>query len=166
MKTTIVTFKALTYDGKIVHKRIPIHHNFEEIPPTVFHGVKLPKESVESQVIDFLDEQDKTKLMQKHQFEIIFDYYVKPKKPRRTKKKEMEEFIEYCKPLLLTCPQLEVPFMAIVSESKDILFGKGKSNKDKLNEVMKMHEMILLGVNGVLDSLLKKMHEYDKNLLT
>lgn len=167
MKTTIVTFKALTHDRRVVHKDVPIHHDFEEIPPIEFNGIMLPKTSVEHQVMEFLDNTDKSDLMERYGFYIILDYHVK--KPREKKedriKREMDEFIESLKVVFELCPHLETPFLSIISESKDILFGKGKSNKQKLYEVMKMYDMIMLGVNGLLDSLLKKTKKENKKLL-
>ena len=77
---TVITFKAIS-ERKIVHKNIAIEHNFEEIPPIKFMGVELPATSVESQVIDMLDESDKSQIMIDYDFDIILDYY--PKKPRK-----------------------------------------------------------------------------------
>ena len=116
-------------------------------------GVMLPPISVESQVIDFLDEQDKRALMDEYGFCIIIDYYVKKK--RKTKADEFEEFRKFLAPYFAEFPILKRPFEAIISESKDMLFGKGKSNEAKLKEVMNAHEMIMKGVNGAMNMVLK-----------
>lgn len=134
MATTIITFKALS-NHRIIRKNIPIEHNFEVIPPTMFNGVELPATSIESQVIDYLDEIDKTDLMIKYEFDIILDYW--PKKAKK-KKNEIKEFIDYCNPYIQQFPELEKPFRAVISESKDVLFGKRKSNETKFKEVLNM----------------------------
>lgn len=163
--TTNVTFKALTNDRRLVHKIIPIHHNFEVIPEQNWNGVKLPQTSVESQVINFLDEQDMRELMDKYDFYLIIDYYIKKKKKRKTKADEFEEFSKFLSPYFAMFPTLKRPYEAIISESKDVLFGKGKSNKQKLEEVMNAHSMIIKGIEGtlsmVLDSTNKMLDNYE-----
>jgi hypothetical protein len=147
MGITVITFKAIS-ERKIVHKNIGIEHNFEEIPPTKFMGVDLPAISVESQVINMLDETDKSQIMIDNDFDIILDYY--PKKPRKKKVDELKEFMEYCQEVVDKVPSFKRPLEAIISESKD-LFGKGKSNEAKLKEVIKRYELIMKGVNGAFD---------------
>lgn len=159
--TTKVTFKAITDDRRLVHKTIPIHHNFEVIPEQEFMGVMLPQTSVEYQVIHFLDEQDKSELMDKYGFSMIIDYYVKKK--RKTKADEFEEFRKFLVPYFAMYPQLKRPFEAIISESKDTLFGKGKSNEKKLKEVINAHSMILKAVDGTLNLMLKGVYGKDNN---
>jgi hypothetical protein len=162
--TTKVTFKALTDDRRLVHKTIPIHHNFEVIPEQEFMGVMLPPTSVEYQVIHFLDEQDKSELMVKYGFYMIIDYYVKKK--RKTKADEFEEFRKFLAPYFAEFPTLKRPFEAIISESKDTLFGKGKSNEKKLKEVINAHSMILKAVDGTLNVILKGVYGQDNNQRT
>ena len=58
MKTKVI-FRGLS-DGRIVYRHIQIRHNFSIIPETEFLGYKLPAQSVESQVIDYLDSIDKS----------------------------------------------------------------------------------------------------------
>jgi hypothetical protein len=147
MGVTVITFKAIS-ERKIVHRNIGIEHNFEEIPPTKFKGVDLPATSVESQVIDMLDETDKSQIMIDYGFDIILDYY--PKKPRKKKTDELKEFMEYCQEVVDKIPIFKRPLEAIISESKD-LFGKGKSNETKLKEIIKRYELIMKGVNGAFD---------------
>lgn len=151
MKTVIITFKALTYDGKVVFRDIPIKHDFEVIPSQKWRGVELPPTSIEQQVMQQLDETDKFQLMRDNEFEMIIDYW--PKKPRKRKKKvdEIKEFMEFAKPIIDTQPSLKRPFGAIVSSSQDILFGKGKSNVTKFKEVLKIYELIMKGAHDTLN---------------
>ena len=141
---TIITFKAIS-ERRVVHRNIPIEHNFEEIPAQIFHGIELPPTSVESQVIDMLDETDNSQIMADYDFDIILDYY--PKKPRKKKVDELKEFMEYCQEVVDKVPSFKRPLEAIISESKD-LFGKGKSNEAKLKEIIKRYELIMKGVDG------------------
>lgn len=159
--TTNVTFKALTDDRRLVRKTIPIHHNFEVILEQEFMGVMLPPTTVEEQVIHFLDEQDKSELMDKYGFYMIIDYYIKKK--RKTKTNEFEEFRKFLALYFAQFPILKRPFEAIISESKDMLFGKGKSNETKFKEVMNSHLMILKGVNGAFDIVLKILRNNEQD---
>lgn len=160
MATTIITFKAITSDRRIVRKNIPIEHEFEVIPAKKWHGIDLPPTSIEEQVMNQLDETDKTQIMIDYDFDLIIDYW--PKKPRKKKADELKEFMEYCEPVFMMFPNLERPFRAIMAESKDTLFGKGKSNKTKFDEIMKIHELILKGAQGTLNLLNKIMSDNEK----
>lgn len=144
---TIVTFKALR-DGVVVYKNIPIYHHFQELPAEDFNGIQLPATSVESQVIHHLDEIDKRDMMIQYDFDIIIDYF--PKK-KRVKKNEIEEFVKFCKPYLDMYPYLIRPFNAVVSESKDILFGRGKSNEQKFKEALNLISVSLKAAEGAMN---------------
>ena len=144
---TIVTFKALR-NGVVVYKNIPIYHHFQELPAEEFNGIQLPATSVESQVIHHLDEIDKRDMMIQYDFDIIIDYF--PKK-KRGKKNEIEEFVKFCKPYLDMYPYLIRPFNAVVSESKDILFGKGKSNEQKFKEALNLISVSLKAAEGAMN---------------
>lgn len=161
MAITKVTFKALS-DHRVIHKTIPIEHDFKEIPQTTFLGVVLPVTSIESQVIDYLDEIDKTDIMTEYGFDMILDYW-----PKRTRKKrdEVAEFIEYCKPYIQRFPNLERPFGAIISESKDVLFGKNKSNETKLKEVLNMVGISNKVAMGTLDVISRILNDSNDKLL-
>lgn len=153
MKTK-VTFKAISY-GKLVRKTIAIEHpEFDVIPSDIFLGFKTSPISIESQVIDYLDSIDKSDIMHKYEFDIILDYYV-PKKYR--KRNEISEFIEYLRPYV--SPDLYRPIEAIISESKDILFGKGKSNKTKAYEVMNMLSISNKVIKGTLDMITNMIND-------
>lgn len=161
---TIITFKALR-NGRVVYKHIPIYHNFKELPETDFNGIKLPSTSVESQVINYLDEIDKCDMMIKHNFDIIIDYFPKKKKVKNMEKNEIETFIEFCKPYLAIHPSLIRPFEATISEAKDVLFGKNKSNEQKLKEVLTMINVAFKSSVGTVDlikNLLNKENNYCK----
>lgn len=151
MKTK-VTFKGLS-EGKIVYRHIQIRHNFSIIPGEIFLGYQLPAQSVESQVIDYLDSINKSEIMLKYNLEIIIDYWV-PKKKKKVN--ELQSFIEYLKPYVT--PTTQRPIEAIISESKDILFGKGKSNYDKAVEVFTILKMCYKSSSGTVQSLLKLFH--------
>lgn len=148
MKTKI-TFKALK-DGNVVYKNIDIEHSFKVKPCEYFNGYKLPQESIESQVIDYLDEIDKTEIMQKNGFDIILDYY--PYK-KGTKKNEIKDFLLFCEPYLQKFPNLRRPFSAIIHESQNTLFGKHKSNTTKIKEVLNGVSIANKAALGTLEAL-------------
>lgn len=129
MKTKVI-FKGLS-NGKIIYRHIQIKHDFSIIPGEIFLGYQLPAQSVESQVIDYLDSIDKSDIMLKYNFDIIIDYWVPKKKKKRN---EIQEFIEFLKPYIT--PDQYRPVEAIISEMKDVLFGKNKSNEQKAMEVL------------------------------
>lgn len=160
MNKTMITFKALC-DGKVIYKNIPIYHNFEEIPQEDWNGIQLPTTSIGSQVIHYLDEIDKSDIMVKYNFDIIIDYF--PKK-KRVKKNEIEEFVKFCKPYLDMHPHLIRPFSAIVSESKNILFGKRKSNEQKFKEVLGMISTSVKAASGAMDFMLRLLKETNKQI--
>ena len=147
LSKTIVTFKALR-NGEIVYKDIPIYHNFNKLTAEEFNGNQLPATSVESQVINYLDEIDKTDIMIQYDFDIIIDYFPKKKK---VKKNEIEEFVKFCKPYLDLNPQLIRPFEAVISESNELLFGNRKSNEQKFKEVLGMINVSLKAAEGTMN---------------
>lgn len=110
MKTK-VTFKVLS-DRKVIQKTLEIEHpRFEEIPEQMFNGIKLPRTSIESQVIDYLDSIDKRDLMVENDFDIIIDYWPCKKRSKNGKDKEIKEFIKFCKPYLTEiCPRKPTRF--------------------------------------------------------
>ncbi len=162
MKTK-VKFKAIR-DGRIVYKTIPIEHpKFEPSPPIVFDGVEFPETPIEYKIMEYLDEIDKSDIMVKYDFDVILDYWI-PKK--KAKANEIEEFFAYMQPLVDVNPDLRVPLEKIISESKDVLFGKGKSHRTKAIEVINMLKISYKVANGVTDMLLDKFKgKATKNLL-
>lgn len=155
---TIITFKAIR-DRKVVYKSIPIYHNFKELPETDFNGIKLPATSVESQVINYLDEIDKRDMMIQYNFDIIIDYFPKKKK---VKKNEIETFIKFCKPYVDMHPSLIRPFEAVISEAQNILFGNNKSNEQKFKEVLKMIDISLKASAGTMEIINTILNREDK----
>lgn len=163
MNKTVITFKAITNDRRIVTRNITIENEFEIIPAQKWHGIDLPPTSIEEQVMNQLDESDKSQIMLDYDFYIILDYW--PKKPRRKKVDEIAEFMNYCQPILELKPEWKRAYEAIVSEYKDSLFGKRKSNKTKLGEVMKIHEMIMKATLGTMKMVEKMFDKYDNDKL-
>lgn len=152
MKTK-VCFKALC-NHKIVRRIIPIEHNFDVIPACEFKGYTFLETSVESQVIDYLDSIDKSEIMLKYNFDMIFDYYI-PKK-KKNKSKEIEDFIEYLKPYISVEEHRNL--RAVMFEAKDVLFGKGKSNETKAKELFVMLNIAnksILGTFNVIENIIK-----------
>lgn len=143
MKTR-VTFKGLDDRGHIIYRTIPIEHNFSIIPSEEFLGYTLPAQSIESQVIDYLDTIDKKHIMDECGFSIILDYYIA--KRNKTKYQEFDEFINYLSAITPIDRSLE----AIIMESKDILFGKNKSHMQKAVEVLTMRGMAFKVINNTL----------------
>ena len=152
---TIVTFKAFRR-GKVIYKNIPINHNFQELPETEFNGIKFPSTSVDTQVIQYLDDIDKSNMMIRHDFDIIIDYF--PKK-KRAKKNEIEEFVKFCKPYLDLYPKFIRPFEAVIAESHELLFDKRKSNEQKFKEVLGMINVSLKASTGTLELITKILKE-------
>lgn len=149
--TTKVKFKAIR-GGRIVYKTIPIEHpKFEPSPPIVFDGVQFPETPIEYKIMEYLDEIDKSDIMVKYDFDVILDYWI-PKK--KDKANEIEEFFAYMQPLVDVSPDLRVPLEKIISESKSILFGKGKSHKTKAIEVVNMLKISYKVANGVMGMVL------------
>ena len=164
--TTKVKFKAIR-GGRIVYKTIPIEHpNFEPSPPIVFDGVQLPETPIEYKIMEYLDEIDKSDIMVKYDFDVILDYWVSKK---MAKANEIEEFFAYMQPLVDASPDLRVPLEKIISESRSILFGKGKSHRTKAIEVMNILNISYKVANGVMDMVLnifKKEEKYGKRIQT
>ena len=150
MKTKI-TFKGIDDYGRVIRRTIPIEHNFTEQPAEEFMGVLLPPISVEDQVIEYLDTIDKSDIMNKYGFYIILDYYPYVK---RNKKKEFEEFIQYLSAIM----PIDRSVIAIVSESKDVLFGKGKSNYAKAVELINMQRIAFKAAGGMLEMINKMLN--------
>lgn len=155
---TKVCFKAIS-NHKIVRKTIPIEHNFEVIPGEEFLGYKLPETSIESQVIDYLDVIDKSDIMLKYDFDMIIDYYI-PKKKKK-KRDEIIEFIKYLKPYI--SEDMYRPIEAIISEAKDILFGKSKSNETKAKELFIIYGIVNKSIKGTLNSIEKVIENYENS---
>ena len=158
---TKVTFKALRC-GKVVHKTIPIEHEFKVIPPCVLMGQEFPETTIESQVIEHLDSLDKSDLMAKYDFDIIIDYWVKYEKPKRN---EVKEFEEFCEPLFAEMPDLRRQLSAVCYEMRDTLFGRGKSHATKLNEALKILGFSYKVTSATLATLTKHLQDSHEKTL-
>lgn len=157
-----ITFKVLK-NGRVTRNTVLITHpNFSIIPSEVFNNYKLSEISIESQVIDWLDTIDKSEIMSKYDWDIILDYY--PHKPKKHKN-EIQEFMDYLKPYVNLYPEITRPLEAIISEAKDTLFGRNKSNKTKAMEVFKMLDISLLTATGVYKSITKYMYDNRRRIL-
>ena len=149
MDTTKIVFKALS-GGRIIYKTISIKHpKFNIIPSDTFLGYKLPSQSIQSQVIEYLDKIDKSDIMTQYGFDIILDYYPKKRRTSRKKIDEIVDFIEYMRPIVELYPDLQVPIEAVIHMAKDELFGHRKSNLQKAKEVLKMAEISYATAIGV-----------------
>lgn len=157
---TKIVFKAIS-GGRVVHKTIPVEHqNFNVIPSEVFLGYELPPQSVQSQVIDYLDSVDKSDIMIKYGFDIILDYYPKSTSKRKKKVDEVADFIEYMRSFIELQPDLQVPIEAVILMAKDELFGHRKSNLQKAKEVLKMAEMSYMAAIGAYKNIGSIFEDY------
>lgn len=145
---TYIKFEVLK-DGKHLYETVAIEHTFEEIPPSEFLGHQLPRQSIESQVIDYLDSIDKSQMMIEHSWDIIFDY--EPDKQID----EVQELFDYLEPYVSQYPQLYKPIESIIYECKDILFGKGKDVGTKAHEVICILGITHKAFSSTIDMLLK-----------
>lgn len=164
MKTKII-FKVLQR-GKVLFKTLSIEHpDYNIIPSEEFNGFELPPISIESQVIDYLDNIDKSDIMVKYDWDIILDYY--PKKQRKRKKKinEVADFIEYMRPLVESFPDLQIPIEAVICLGKNELFGCRKSNLQKAKEVLKMLELSYVAATCAYRNIGDMFKDYKQNLI-
>lgn len=145
---TTVTFQVIR-DHQLVYEDVPIEHDYKIIPPCKWAGVDLPSTPIETQLILHLDDIDKRDMMAEHGWDLILNYWVK--------KDEIQEFKDYCRLYLQQFPSLERPFSAIISEFKDSLFNQGKSNEEKLKEVIDILGIVNKTIGGTVNVLLNKL---------
>ena len=162
MATQKIVFKALSR-GKIVHKTINVEHSFSEIPEEVVNGIRFPKTSVEDQVMEMLDNMDKRDWMVKYDWDIILDYYPKKSKAKKSIDDEIREFLDFSMPYINMYPHLKRPFGAVTSEARKVLFGKGKSNITKFQEVCNMITISYKSAIGAYDRILKIINDSEVN---
>ena len=113
-----IKLKALSYTGKVIFFTKDFDcPDFELIPPTNFQGIELPETTVESQVIDWFDDQDKSQNKIKKELSIIIDYWV-PKK-----KQIKPTILDYLKQADLS-EQLLLDLIAVYAEIRPLLKGK------------------------------------------
>lgn len=149
-----VTFKVLK-EGKIGYKTLQIKHNFEVIAPIEYDGQIFPETSVIDQLMEWLDNKDKSEMMIVHGWDMIIDYY--PARKRKTRNDEIKEFLEIAIPYI--SDSIKRQFSATVYESKNILFGKGKSNITKFKEVCNIMKITNKAIVGFSEMLLNQIKQ-------
>lgn len=155
---TKITFRVLS-EHREKTQTIPIEHpEFKIIPASKFLGVQLPSISIELQVINYLDEIDKSQLMIDNNWDLIIDYY--PPKREKTRSEEIDEFLQFSEPYLQLFPTIRRPFSAIVYEAKDQLFGRKKSNETKFKEVLDLISMCNKTAEGTLQMIINSTKKY------
>lgn len=111
-------FKALNYKGKIVFFTKEYNcPDFEIIPSKKLNKIELPETTIESQLMDWLDNQNKEELMIEKNVSIIFDYWIVKKNPVKL------TIFDYLKQLNIP-EQMLFDLTAIYKEIKPILKGK------------------------------------------
>lgn len=113
-----IKFKALTYNGKVIVFTKDFYcPDFEVIPPKKLNDGELPEITVESQIIDWLDEQDKSNLMIEKDLGVIIDYWIPKKKEKKS------TIVDYLKKANLS-EQLMLDLLAVYKKIKPIIKGK------------------------------------------
>lgn len=156
MKTPI-TFKVLK-EGKITCKTLQIKHNFKVIPPLEYNGQIFPETPIDYQVMEWLDTVDKSEMMIAHGWDMIIDYY--PARKRKTRDDEIKEFLEFAMPYI--GDSIKRQFSATVYESKDTLFGKGKTNFTKFKEVFNIMKITNMALGGFAEKLLNQIKQEER----
>ena len=155
---TKITFRVLSEHREKI-KTIPIEHpKFKVIPASKFLGIDLPAISIESQVIEYLDNIDKAQLMIDNNWDLIIDYY--PPKREKTCSEEIDEFLQFSEPYLQLFPTIRRPFSAVVYEAKDQLFGRKKSNDTKFKEVLDLISMCNKAAEGTIQMIINSTKKY------
>ena len=118
-----VKFVGITCSGgrltsKIESMEVP---DFEVILNRKFKNYDLPPVSIDSQIMDWLDERDNEDIMEKHDFHSIMDYRVhRPKK--------QISFVEVVTKAI-TDPKMLADFMAVYFHMEGALKGVGNMQK-------------------------------------
>ena len=163
MKTRI-TFKAIGSDREIKYRTITIEHpDFQPI-----HDVPSlpgPDIDVPEQVMEWMRDQDLEDLMVKHDFYLILDYWpAKKRKKKAEASSEVAEFAQFCQEVCKDIPGLKRSIEAIVSEHGKYLFGHGKTNKEKLEEVLSIRDMCYKIASGTLDMISKHLDNNESTI--
>lgn len=142
---TKVKFKCLI-DGKIKDLIIPIEHN---ITSPYYNGVRW--ESIEEQVIDYLDSIDKRDIMIKYDIDVIIDYC-----PHIIKKKknEIDEFLNFCQNVGFDENTI-LRIGAVANSMRNVIFGKGYSNYRKAEILLSSLNFGMKFTSEVLDKIMK-----------
>ena len=152
---TKIKFKCISR-GKVRNIVIPIEHNITE---PYYNGIRW--ESIEEQVIDYLDNIDKMGIMVKYDIDVIIDYYPYIKKE---KKNEIEEFYKFCKDIGLDEGTI-LRIGAVANSMKSEIFGKGYSNYKKAEILLSALNFGMKFTSEVLDNIIKDINimEIDSN---
>jgi len=119
-------FKAIDYRGKIFTFSQKIEcPEFSVIPGKEWKGISLPETSVESQIMDWFDEQDKKHIMDSKDVSIILDYWIPEKKQKQPSLLEVFKALNASEKMILDA-------MAVYKEIKDLLKGKSVTEKVRL----------------------------------
>ena len=151
MKTNI-TFRVIA-DHRIRSKTIPIEHGYKEYTASLNGQSWVISEK--SQVMEMLDNMDKSDMMAQYGWDIIIDYYPTPQRSKRSVQEEVEEFLAVVTPHIPA--DMLRQFSAITYEARDILFGKGKSVNEKIKEILTMMDISDKSIRGLLEFL--KFHK-------
>ena len=131
-----ITFEYLPVHGDPATVGIEIvFPDFEEYTDeVVLNGQRLPITiTVEDQIMEYLDEMDKSDIMAKYDMEIIMDYHITPPPVD-----EMEDFKTYLYYWCKVCgigPDMLMAVIEYAANSKTI-FGCGKTNIQKLADIL------------------------------
>ena len=131
-------------DHEIETLILPIEHDFEVLPPDTFDGIELPETSIEYQVMTYLDELDKSRIMEENYIDLIIDYKI------YAEVDEVQELYDYLQPLVDSDESMRIPLESVISESRDILFGCGKTVEQKAFEVIRMVDISYKAAIGAL----------------
>jgi hypothetical protein len=122
-----VKFKGVNSYGKIVHFTKEIEcPDFKVIPPSVYDGIELLETSINRQIMDWLDEQDKSDIMISKDLYLILDYYI-PEKKIKTTLKDLLINLDLSEKLM-------IDILAIYKEIKPLL--KNKSAESQLEIIL------------------------------
>jgi hypothetical protein len=153
MKTD-VEFIAVRKGEGIINVVIPIEHNFEIEPPIIYNGIKFPETSIEYQLMNYLDEIDKSQLMLEYDLDMIIDYHIYYE---HKEEDEIKELFYFLQPVVDMNENLRIPLESIIFESKEILFNCGKTTEQKAKEVLQILGISYKSMTGIMNTLLEKL---------
>lgn len=141
---TKIKFKCLIR-GKIKNIIIPIEHN---ITSPNYNGIRW--ESIEEQVIDYLDDIDKRDIMIKYDIDVIIDYYPYI---RKKKKNEIDEFFKFCQNVGFDEDTI-LRIGAVANSMRNVIFGKGYSNYKKAEILLSSLKFGMEFTSKILDKIM------------
>lgn len=121
-----IRFKAIDFRGKVFCFNENVEcPDFSIIPSKKWKGINLPETSIESQIIDWFDEQGKKRIMDSKDIAIIIDYWIPKKKEKQPTLLDVFKAIN-------TSEKTTLDAMAVYQEIKDLLKGKSVTEKVRL----------------------------------